>query len=256
MDEQNKNAIKGFAGIAIIIVIIVGVVMVFLPSESETVQNEPEKPDPINTQKENNVEEIIESSNAQDNNQTKLIEEIQETKKELQYLEELKQKDPSELDTIDQMALKGDLQKYKDHSEQRIERLNTLKQQGLEFLDTEKEILDYVFGYRGKDNLGNNLQREMVLYMMDVYPETFSEENPFMNDHKYYVTSAVDSETIEISMGDAIEERYRYTYFLIFTPEYGKYKTVFAFLFDTETYKIVGDNELGKSIIKILDAKD
>lgn len=33
MDNQNKNAIKGFAGIAIIIVIIVGVVMILLPGD-------------------------------------------------------------------------------------------------------------------------------------------------------------------------------------------------------------------------------
>lgn len=43
---------------------------------------------------------------------------------------------------------------------------------------------------------------------------------------------------------------------LIFTPAYGHSKTVFTFLFETETYRIIGENELAKSIIEKLDANN
>ena len=212
------------------------------------------------TQSENSMMvEKDQSTAMQDESQIKLLNEIQEEEKQLQYVEELKQKDASELNFADKTILK-DPQKYKEQSEQRLQRLNALKQQGLEYLDTEKEILDYVFSYQGRDNQGNNLQTEMILYFTDKYVDTFSEKNQFAENNKFYVTTADTSDNIEISINDFVNERYRYAIFLIFAPEsgfddiqLGYEKTVFTFLFDTETYRIIGEDELAKSIIETLE---
>jgi len=58
---KNKDAAIGFGGIAVIIVVIVGVVMAVLPEESDTTQSELEENEQISSQ-EKVIQHVIESS--------------------------------------------------------------------------------------------------------------------------------------------------------------------------------------------------
>ena len=86
MEEQNKNAIKGFLGIGIIIVIIVGVVMVLLPED----QTKQESVNEINSPNipENQSKEII-----NEGDKTNDSEKLDTEEKILEFIKNYKGKD-------------------------------------------------------------------------------------------------------------------------------------------------------------------
>ena len=150
--------------------------------------------------------------------------------------------------------------KRKENQEQinkyleRIDRLENLNDNNLDYLNTDKKVIEYVSNYRGTDNKGNTLQTEIESFIKEKYGyDALSESNPFLKDNWiktntifYFGTDAVDDFSI-------IQERYKVVRYAFFYPLQGEYKTVFGFGFDTETYRIVADNQDSIEILNKLN---
>jgi len=136
---------------------------------------------------------------------------------------------------------------------ERIQRLETLKNKNLDYLNTDKLVFQYVSNYKGDDNKGNTLQNEVELFIKEKYGhDALTDNNPFLKDNwiktntiSYFGTESSDTFNL-------MQERYKVVRYAFFYPLAGEYKTILGFGFDTETYKIVADNEDSKDIINKL----
>lgn len=324
---EKKNAAIGFVGIAIIIVIIVGVVMVLLPEDqtnSENVEDDissnmqesqSEKESPKNAKQltkadyeilgskkeiesskkfQSDIWSLLSLFNEDSTKEQILADKISLLKRvtignseELEYLKEDLNSATSEFERTSikseieslQSTIDYDKQKIADlenhgisaleeyaqneiqerinkHLE-RIQRLENLNSKNLDYFSTDEEIAKYVSNYQGTDNKGNTLQTEVESFIKEKYGnDALTENNPFLKDNWVKTNTIFYFGTESIDDFSVTNERYKVVRYSFFYPLQVEYKTTLGFGFDTETYEIVADDELAKSIIKILDTND
>ena len=137
---------------------------------------------------------------------------------------------------------------------ERIQRLENLNSENLDYLNTDEGVLQYVSSYQGIDNKGNTLQTEVESFIKEKYSyDALTENNPFLKDNWvktntifYFGTEAIDDFSVT-------NERYKVVRYAFFYPLQGEYKTILGFGFDTETYEIVADNENSVKILSKLN---
>lgn len=147
-----------------------------------------------------------------------------------------------------------ELEKSINNHLERIQRLENLNSKNLDYLNTDKEVLQYVSNYRGIDNKGNTLQTEVELFIKEKYGyDALTENNPFLKDNWiktntifYFGTEAIDDFSV-------FDGRYKVVRYAFFYPLQVEYKTILGFGFDTETYDVVADNENSVKILNKLD---
>ena len=147
-----------------------------------------------------------------------------------------------------------ELEKSINNHLERIQRLENLNSKNLDYLNTDKEVLQYVSNYRGIDNEGNTLQTEVELFIKEKYGyDALTENNPFLKDNWiktntifYFGTEAIDDFSV-------FDGRYKVVRYAFFYPLQVEYKTILGFGFDTETYDVVADNENSVKILNKLD---
>ena len=137
---------------------------------------------------------------------------------------------------------------------ERIQRLENLNSKNLDYLDTNEKITNYISNYRGTDNNGKTLQTEVESFIKEKYGyDALTKNNPLLEDNWiktntifYFGTDAIDDFSIT-------SERYKVVRYAFFYPLQGEYKTMLGFGLDTETYKVVGDNEISVGILNKLN---
>ena len=256
---QNKNAAVGFIGIGIIIAIIVGVVLVLLPEEPETVQNtDVAKPNNIEFDPEDvrmaekvfqsyrdSFRLILEQCHAADSYTDYLVFEesipsiqsgipfgIEDMKKGLTLSEKLGYENHPTI---------GPLIKEARVLEEAVDDCITDLQDKYEIkLDTEEKVLEFIQNYKGKENAGLTLDETLGTLMNAAYPG--EDILSSLSTTGYYVASRdYDKE---------ISDRYWKVEVMIETYRETVY---FEWVVDTDTNLIYPGDEGSKSVLDILD---